>query len=1056
VRSAISRLRLNRGLTRRLALVLCLVGTTALGAIDALLGAMHGNGEPGFGVTSTTGLGGAIQFIEHGTTNVKQALATWQAWHPVGNRPFVSPHALVEISLATDLLFIIGYALLLVSLASLVSQRLESHAVVASPEDPKTPGSPEQTRRAAYHAARHDEEGKEEPNAHWDEDSERVSAAAAWSHVGRATPRPGKSRWSWMLLLITLAACFDLVEDASLWILVHRNGSSSFTLVMACATILKWVTLGLFLARLSLSLVTLASLYRRELRGLGAALWTLRLPLALTAVFVVLTSPIDQQVVDVLLRWQLAPTLGFANLVVGLALTFLLGAVLMSVCSSMAAAGGGGGSGGGGGGSGGATAVAAAHRRDRRVLVLGIALVVLGAVLSGVGWGGIGIIVAGALLIVIGGAGMLLGDPAGREVRRDRTTVAIPQWLAFVVGSLPCIALGLALLRSGLIEGLYGEHWTYLGLTGLGTVIVWAAVDRLPASWTAVSKAIADRRTPIRVVAWLGVLAVAVALAIRPIVVGQFIGTVGAVAAFLVAALLLVELASLARPVTLFRIAGMRTTPIVLLLVTWLLVGSAIDKGASFHDVRVRNGSTGIAPISLGTAFNDWLTANGLDCIPLAAAGPASSEPSCDGPAPAVRSRLAKLHARQKAIPLVLVSTAGGGIRAAYWTSLVLDCILDAGSEAPTCGTGKTQVGATPSPSVFIASGISGGSLGLVSYAAHVVDPRDGANWVDEQLRTDGVAPTVAWGLFADAPNALLRLHLPRDRATVLEQAWEAADPTLRMSFLANWSTAKRARTSLTDGVPFLMLNGTSVVDGCQFNTSILNFGIASNAAPEQRVNDCLRLSDGSLPLGGTVGSMKDITDFLGDRQDVRLSTAALLSARFPYVTPAGRLTPHDKESTLSTSYIVDGGYYESSGIAPLRDIWTAIEPLVAAYNAAPTHRKKIVPIFIAIDNHYSSTPAPTADPSPLQLLVPLQAAGTVRDGHDIADQQAIERTFSSTIDGIGGQRFFYFHPYAHPGVQAPLGWVLSSASRSDLLLQLQQETTDIHGVRCWLSGGCT
>src|ERR1051325_10644881 len=47
---------------------------------------------------------------------------------------------------------------------------------------------------------------------------------------------------------------------------------------------------------------------------------------------------------------------------------------------------------------------------------------------------------------------------------------------------------------------------------------------------------------------------------------------------------------------------------------------------------------------------------------------------------------------------------------------------------------------------------------------------------------------------------------------------------------------------------------------------------------------------------------------------DVPLSTAAHMSARFTYVSPAGRFDPDG-------THVVDGGYFENSGAATALDI---------------------------------------------------------------------------------------------------------------------------------------
>ena len=71
----------------------------------------------------------------------------------------------------------------------------------------------------------------------------------------------------------------------------------------------------------------------------------------------------------------------------------------------------------------------------------------------------------------------------------------------------------------------------------------------------------------------------------------------------------------------------------------------------------------------------------------------------------------------------------------------------------------------------------------------------------------------------------------------------------------------------------------------------------------------------------------------------MRLSTAAHLSARFTYVSPAGRLK--------SGRRVVDGGYFENSGSATAWDILRVIEQ----HEGAP----RVRPMVITISNDPSS-----------------------------------------------------------------------------------------------------
>ena len=71
-------------------------------------------------------------------------------------------------------------------------------------------------------------------------------------------------------------------------------------------------------------------------------------------------------------------------------------------------------------------------------------------------------------------------------------------------------------------------------------------------------------------------------------------------------------------------------------------------------------------------------------------------------------------------------------------------------------------------------------------------------------------------------------------------------------------------------------------------------------------------------------------------------------------------LSPAAADSLRTQTYVVDGGYYENSGILTLLQVWRAVEPLVRQANAAPGARR-IVPWLVVMDNHYRSAASAVA-----------------------------------------------------------------------------------------------
>jgi hypothetical protein len=180
---------------------------------------------------------------------------------------------------------------------------------------------------------------------------------------------------------------------------------------------------------------------------------------------------------------------------------------------------------------------------------------------------------------------------------------------------------------------------------------------------------------------------------------------------------------------------------------------------------------------------------------------------------------------------------------------------------------------------------------------------------------------------------------------------------------------------------------------------------------------------------------------------DIRRSTAAVLSARFPYVTPSGSFPQCDGEGRVS---VVDGGYVDNTGALTAVDLYQQVKPYIDCHNAAyrkvdplpegcaalragmATPTRPIAPVFVHIDNGYESVAqAPTLS-RPHELLLPplgyLKAAGTT-------DAGAQQRAFVA----FGCSAYVRVANRPNPSIQAPLGWAMSPAAQDDLDVQLEQ-----------------
>jgi hypothetical protein len=512
--------------------------------------------------------------------------------------------------------------------------------------------------------------------------------------------------------------------------------------------------------------------------------------------------------------------------------------------------------------------------------------------------------------------------------------------------------------------------------------------------------------------------------------------------------------------------------PVLPLLIVWVLVVSMLDSGG-YHDIR-RTPRPQAAPApSIGQAWQEYLAATGTS-----------------GP--------------DQVRPVVIVAAHGGGIRAAVWTGLVLECLFGPGpvrNSGNVCAKGEgmpdrdTLAAAVAEPlPVFLASGASGGSVGIAAWSARradlLVDASDSETplTVEEALSRDFVAPDVARLLVGDVPRAFLAWNLA-DRAEMLERAWERpwrqgddGPRGLTRGLRETWDVSHGGGEWAT---PVLALNGDSVEDGCRFLASAVDFTLPRQvpdtlaaetavSSADDQPNDaaCRGIPQPTGTAADILPSTNELIDYLCPDEDVPLSTAAHLSARFPLVSPTGRVARGDCAdrrglvNPSAVSYAADGGFFDNAGAGTAVDTWRALAPV-----AAEVERDTggcVVPIFVQIDN---SAPAATIstgpDPRPNELLAPVEATlGQVGSRESYARAGAA-RSFGQLVSA-GGRRvdvtwtkasdslWFRVALGGQPGPEPPLGWTLAPKTVQDMRAQLRSESNryQIESVRRMLEPG--
>jgi hypothetical protein len=865
-------------------------------------------------------------------------------------------------------------------------------------------------------------------------------------------------RLAWIsLVTLPLVAVAAALQDVLSVAVVHVGPDSGwFDLLWyplwALATLKTAGLVGVIVPGLAAAL-SLAVLHPGRARRFFATLVVVRAQVVLVILFAagVLFS---DQAIDVLRRWREDPL----DAVAGIVLTAVLGCLLLVLARDL-------------------LSIAGKERRDPPglpVLALtGLALAVTAFVCGRLWNMGEGLYVPAALVLAIGA----LSWPV-RGLTPDRRRPCegpAVRWLPAFLGSLPPVLLGLGLLRATVPALAYeavgvGNVLAEAALTAVAVVllavglVIGLGAGAIEAVWT-------PRRRLLGGLAAVLVGLVALRVWLNPWRTSEALGAIGVFAAFSIGVVLLTTwlswLAERYRPPQAFVVLRLKRVPVFLLLLVWLVLAGVLDGDGAYYDVRRVDATPAAAALQDSHPDAGDLLADWLDRAPR----------------------------QGEVVPLVVVAAAGGGIRAAFWTDLVLRCVLEGrGSDLSCAAGGDGASDAGSNGALFAASGISGGSLGLAAYTAHLRDPADRADWVERRLDDDYIAPAVAWGLFTDLPLAFVRRDGGADRTEVLERAFERswverpADGGLGgLLFERGAQTPPGGlaaglfdtfATRRAEGyVPLLLLNGTKVRDGCRLNASVLDAAVDPASAPgspasERLVEDCLalRLFEQRLDVGQDIyvppplrsawslAASDDLGDFLCAGEDVRLSTAVMLSARFPFVLPSGRL-PRCGAAADQAVNVVDGGYFDTSGASPLVELTSELWSEIGERNRAGG--PCIVPFFLQVDTGYDD-PVRSRLARPLEALVPLIAVKSARNAREANARQAAALLFSGPLPGereavLGGEevdRFAHIYPRAHPGAKAPLGWTLSRTARDDLDYQLTVNTGEIRKVRSWLSGG--
>jgi len=366
----------------------------------------------------------------------------------------------------------------------------------------------------------------------------------------------------------------------------------------------------------------------------------------------------------------------------------------------------------------------------------------------------------------------------------------------------------------------------------------------------------------------------------------------------------------------------------------------------------------------------------------------------------------------------------GGASRSGYWVASVLSKLEDS-----TRGDFSKHL--------FCLSGASGGSVGngvffsllRAKQQLKTFDPSDTAMYKAsiDYLKSDFLTFTLARMLGPDVFRHIIPLRKVDDRAEALAHALERScgkKDFLYDSLSIGFSQIITQKSDTGYRLPVLCINATRMQDGSP--------AVISNISLN----------------GSAFNNRVDVSSVLDEKKDIKFSSAIVLGASFPYISPAGRIDgkvtvikPDGSEHEYSEpQYFVDGGYFDNSGAGVVNEMMIVLRGLLESDSTLKPYTSKLK--FYVL--HVSNDPIGYARLSKVNPLVNDLAAPlkTLMGGY--GSQTAVNdmRLFNYMKRWYGDdQHYITINLYRHfEEVRYSMNWVIS-----DYLLQAMRSRLQHH-----------
>jgi len=360
--------------------------------------------------------------------------------------------------------------------------------------------------------------------------------------------------------------------------------------------------------------------------------------------------------------------------------------------------------------------------------------------------------------------------------------------------------------------------------------------------------------------------------------------------------------------------------------------------------------------------------------------------------------------------PVFLVNAYGGGIRAAAWTAITVS-YLDSIAIAKGSKNDFQHF-------VFSYSGASGGTIGASVLCAtrfkynsegkRNLNPAEWLLW----FKNDFLTPVLIGLLGRDIWFSSFSIPWFHDRAYLQEFTWEDhLHKELSVNYDGEFYSYWYPSINDPYQVPLLFSN-TYDIDG----------GLKGIVAP-------VKLSPLNFPGSVFVNNLIDNNHYL------KLSSAAFLSSRFPFISPTGKVDDYH--------HFMDGGFKENSGAETSREILMVLDSII---KTNPSFKDKIQLQLLSLPNSVNESDTLEKAKNVSELTAPLTALMNNWIGNT-------KKADSVNYIDTSSYHYNYFSlrpeqlPVDSFQPALPLGWQISDYGLKEMLLSLHNERDTIDKI---------